>query len=176
MRGESRGARVTLWSYRFSLARAKGWEMICAMAQSLKIPKAVQAAFELAKEARENAHAPYSKFQVGAGLLLSDGDVVTGCNVENASYGGTVCAERIAIFKAVSERQTGFTDIVVVTDALEPAYPCAFCLQVMAEFFNPETKIWVADLKSVRSVHKFKELLPKPFGPKQLANARAKRR
>ncbi len=150
--------------------------MIGAMAQLLKIPKAVQSAFKLAKETRKNAHAPYSKFQVGAGLVTSGGDVVTGCNVENASYGGTVCAERIAIFKAVSEEQTKFTDIVVVTDAAEPAYPCAFCLQVMAEFFKPDTKIWVADLKYIHSVHKFKELLPIPFGPKQLAKARAKRR
>ncbi len=146
--------------------------MIGAMAQ-LKISKAIQSAFELAKETRKNAHAPYSKFQVGAGLITSDGSVITGCNVENASYGGTVCAERIAIFKAVSDNQTKFTDIVVVTDAAEPAYPCAFCLQVMAEFFKPDTKIWVADLKNIHSVHKFKELLPIPFGPKQLANAKA---
>lgn len=137
------------------------------------LPPKILKAFASAKAVRLNAHAPYSKFQVGAGLVTSNGTVVTGCNVENASYGGTVCAERIAIFKAVSEKQTTFSDIVVVTDAAEPAYPCAFCLQVMAEFFDPETKIWVADLNAVRSVHTFKDLLPKPFGPRQLTDARA---
>lgn len=139
------------------------------LTNKMKVSHDIQEAYEHARAARLNAHAPYSGFKVGAALVRGD-EVVLGCNVENASYGGTVCAERIAIFKAVSEDAiSGVTDVVVVTDAAEPAYPCAFCLQVMAEFFEPSVKIWLADLKAVRSVHTFGALLPKPFGPKQLA-------
>ncbi len=137
----------------------------------MKVPAKITAAYGRAKAARLKAHAPYSKFQVGAALVGPS--VTTGCNVENASYGGTVCAERIAIFKAVSEGVVeGVTDIIVVTDAPEPAYPCAFCLQVMAEFFDPSLRVWLGDLKGVRSMHTFGELLPHPFGPKQLGDAR----
>ena len=143
---------------------------------SRKVPTVspkIKKAFELARQTRLNAHAPYSGFQVGAALVTKSGKLVTGCNVENASYGGTVCAERIAIFKAVSEKETTFSDIVVVTDATEPAFPCAFCLQIMAEFFDPSTQIYLADTDRIRSVHKFSELLPNPFGPVQLKTAKA---
>ncbi len=140
-----------------------------------KIPVKIAAAFEQAKKTRLIAHAPYSGFRVGAALLSKD-TVATGCNVENASYGGTVCAERVALFKAVSEEESKFTDIVIVTDAPEPAFPCAFCLQVMAEFFEPATRIWLGDLKKIRSVHRFEELLPHPFGPKQLNDAKTGKR
>jgi cytidine deaminase len=140
--------------------------------KKLEIPDEVRKAFALAKKVRGKAHAPYSSFKVGASLIAHDGQLFTGCNVENASYGGAVCAERVAILKAVSEGYHRFRDIVVVTDAPEPAFPCAFCLQIMAEFFEPETRIWVADLKAVRSVHAFKFLLPKPFGPRQLRQAK----
>lgn len=135
----------------------------------MKAPAAVTKAFAAARKVRESAHAPYSKFKVGAALVSKSGDMFTGCNVENASYGGGVCAERVAILKAVSEGKTKFSDIVVVTDGAAPAPPCALCLQVMAEFFDPKTKIHVADLEGVRSVYTFAELLPVPFGPKQLA-------
>jgi cytidine deaminase len=143
------------------------------MKDTLKLTPKISAAFKRALEVRQNAHVPYSKFKVGAALMSRDGELITGCNVENASYGGTVCAERIAIFKAVSEGRTSFSDIVVVTDAAEPAFPCAFCLQVMAEFFDPETKIYLGDTERVRSVFSFKELLPHPFGPVELKTARA---
>ena len=136
------------------------------------IPVNIREAHMAAVEVRGLAYAPYSKFQVGAALLTSDHQTVIGCNVENASYGGTVCAERVAIWKSVSEGVREFTDIVVVTDAPVPAFPCAFCLQVMAEFFEPETKIWIADLKRIHGVHEFKDLLPQPFGPRQLNEAR----
>jgi cytidine deaminase len=129
--------------------------------------------FEAALNTRDGAYAPYSKFKVGAALAIQGGGYVTGCNVENASYGGTVCAERIAIWKAVSEGATQFTDIVVVTDGKTPASPCALCLQVMAEFFEPDTKIWVADLKEIKDCYAFSELLPHPFGPKQLKDGKA---
>lgn len=151
-------------------ARASG-RIVGFMKVPAKIPEKISAAYGKAKAVRLKAHAPYSKFQVGA-ALVGGKSLITGCNVENASYGGTVCAERIAIFKAVSEGAIeGVSDVVVVTDAPEPAYPCAFCLQVMAEFFDPSLRIWLADLREVRSVHKFGDLLPHPFGPKQLSDA-----
>lgn len=137
----------------------------------MKISATSRKAHQAAKKARSGAYAPYSKFKVGAALVTSTGRVYTGCNVENASYGGAVCAERVAILKAVSDGQKKFSEIVVVTDAEEPAVPCAFCLQVMAEFFAPETRILVANLKGVVSENTFKELLPRPFGPQQLKNA-----
>jgi cytidine deaminase len=124
--------------------------------------------FEAALATREGAHAPYSKFKVGSALAIKGGGYVTGCNVENASYGATVCAERVAIWKAVSEGADQFTDIVIVTDSKVPASPCAQCLQVMAEFFEPDAKIWLGDLKSIKECYSFEELLPRPFGPKQL--------
>ncbi len=139
----------------------------------MKVAPKIAEAYEKARTTRLNSYSPYSKFKVGAALVTKSGKFITGCNVENASYGGTVCAERTAILKAISERETAFSDIVVVTDAAEPAFPCAFCLQVMAEFFDPETKIYLADTEGVRSVHKFKSLLPKPFGPMQLKTAKA---
>ena len=132
------------------------------------VPPKIQRAHAAAVEARKVAHAPYSKFRVGAALITASGKLVTGCNIENASYGGTVCAERVAIWKSVSSGVSEFVDIVVVTDVKVPAFPCAFCLQVMAEFFAPETRIWIADTRKMHSVHSFVELLPKPFGPRQL--------
>jgi len=87
-----------------------------------------------ALQARKAAHAPYSRFKVGAALLCNDGSVFTGCNVENASYGLALCAERVAVFKAVSERRKKFTALAVVADTPEPVQPCGACLQVLAEF------------------------------------------
>ncbi|MES2963412.1 MAG: cytidine deaminase [Bdellovibrionota bacterium] len=142
----------------------------------MKVPASVTKAYAAARKVRETAHAPYSKFKVGSALISKSGELYTGCNIENASYGGTVCAERVSILKAVSEGEEKFVDIVVVTDGAAPAFPCALCLQVMAEFFDPKTKIWIADLDAIRSVHAFAELLPVPFGPKQLAIGRSKKR
>ncbi len=136
-----------------------------------QIPARVRKAFVRAKSTRRLAYAPYSEFQVGAAVVTGDGRIYTGCNVENASYGATICAERVAILKAVSERERQFTDVVVVTEATQPAFPCALCLQMMAEFLRPEARVWVADIRSIRSMHTFSELLPKPFGPRQLREA-----
>lgn len=112
---------------------------------------------------RELAHAPYSKFKVGAALQAKSGKVFSGCNVENASYGGTVCAERTAIFKAVSTGDKQFTRIVVVTNAKKPAPPCGFCLQVLAEFCDDNFEVVLATPKKVHSRYKLKQLLPKAF-------------
>ncbi len=115
-----------------------------------------------AKQARENAHAPYSNFRVGAALLAKSGRVYTGCNVENATYGLTVCAERVAIFKAISEGERGFDAIAVVThtDALTP--PCGACRQIIWEFCG-DVPVVLSNLKGQVEVHRMSELFPRPF-------------
>ena len=129
---------------------------------------------ELALGARTLAYAPYSKFKVGAALLGSNGVVYKGCNVENASYPATNCAERTAIFGAVAEGQTEFEAIAIVggkEDALELEFcaPCGVCRQVMREFCNPEHfEIILAKSKSDYKVFTLEELLPMSFGPENL--------
>ena len=115
-----------------------------------------------ARQARENAHAPYSNFRVGAALRATSGRVYTGCNVENATYGLTVCAERVAIFKAISEGERGFDAVAVVThtDVLTP--PCGACRQIIWEFCG-DVEIILANLKGKVEVHRTSELLPRPF-------------
>jgi cytidine deaminase len=137
----------------------------------MKLTAEVRRAHLAAKASRKKAHAPYSSFKVGAAVLGKSGQIFTGCNVENASYGGTVCAERVAILKAVSEGVKAFTDVVVVTDAEIPAVPCALCLQTMAEFCTPETMVWIANVKKILVGYHFGDLLPMPFGPQQLNQA-----
>jgi cytidine deaminase len=120
-------------------------------------------------KARNHAHAPYSKFKVGAAIRLSTGEVFSGCNVENASYGGTVCAERVAIWKGVSDKGAGkISDVLVVTDQKDPWPPCGFCRQVIAEFATSTTMVHLADLKSVHRSLKFSDLLPESFTPDHL--------
>lgn len=89
-----------------------------------------------AKEARQKAYVPYSKFQVGAAVLMKSGKVYTGCNIENASYGATNCAERTAIFKAISEGEREIVAIAIVSSSNEFTYPCGICRQVIAEFMK----------------------------------------
>lgn len=121
--------------------------------------------FAAASAAREHAHAPYSRFKVGAALALRGvEEPVTGCNVENASYGATICAERNAIAAAVARHGTFVIDhITVVTNHDPPAVPCALCLQVLAEFCAAETPIHLADTDGVRQTITLGELLPYPF-------------
>ena len=117
-----------------------------------------------AGKARENAHVPYSGFKVGAALQLEAGEIVSGCNIENASYGATVCAERVAILKAKSENPAAeIRAIAVVTESEPPAPPCALCLQVIAEFCGPETPIILQSTGGARVEYRFGELLPHPF-------------
>jgi cytidine deaminase len=115
-----------------------------------------------AKRVRANAYAPYSHFQVGAALLGSDGRIYTGCNVENASYGLSVCAERTAVFQAVSQGLTSFQALALVADSEEPVSPCGACRQVLAEF-SPEMPVLMVNLKGkiVRST--VEKLLPSSF-------------
>ena len=124
----------------------------------------------LAMKAREKAYAPYSHFAVGAALLTKEGQVYTGCNIENASYGATNCAERTAIFKAVSEGAKEFIKIAIVggkvgEELTEYAYPCGVCRQVMAEFCDvKEMTVLIAKSENEYVEKKLDELLPLSFG------------
>jgi len=121
----------------------------------------------LAGESRERAHAPYSRFKVGAALKTRTGEIVTGCNIENASYGLTMCAERVAVFKAVSEGLEAFEAIAVVADARRITAPCGPCRQILWEFCGD---IWVhmVDLKGRSRTVRLSELLPLPFDQRNL--------
>ena len=118
-----------------------------------------------AMEARRNSYSPYSNFKVGAALLAGDNGLYTGVNIENASYGLTVCAERTAIFKAVSEGAVKITALAVAcdTDRFEDAFPCGACRQVMAEFMEDEADIIVSLNTGEWKVYKLRELLPNAF-------------
>ena len=120
-----------------------------------------------AKTARENAHAAYSNFRVGAGLRASSGRIFGGCNVENATYGLTVCAERVAIFKAISEGERGFDAIAVVTDTDALTPPCGACRQLIWEFCG-NVPVILANLKGKVEIIPMKELFPKPFDASNL--------
>jgi cytidine deaminase len=119
----------------------------------------------LAEEARRNAYAPYSGFVVGAALLATSGRVYSGCNVENASYGLSICAERTALFKAVSAGEQEFVAIAVVTET--GATPCGACRQVLREF-GGDLRVIVANLKGKWRVYTLEELLPHSFTAQQL--------
>ncbi|MEP7037543.1 MAG: cytidine deaminase [Acidobacteriota bacterium] len=122
---------------------------------------------ETAKRAREKAVAPYSNFKVGAALQTKSGKIFTGCNIENASYGLTMCAERVAIFKAVSEGEREFTEIVVIADTDELTPPCGPCRQIIWEFCG-DIPVTFANLKGKTETLQMKELLPRAFDGKFL--------
>jgi cytidine deaminase len=122
---------------------------------------------EAAKQARENAHAPYSNFRVGAALRSTSGRIFGGCNVENATYGLTMCAERVAIFKAVSEGERGFSAIAVVTDTEVLTPPCGSCRQLIWEFCG-DIPVSMANLKGKIEVMQMRELFPRPFDDSNL--------
>jgi cytidine deaminase len=115
-----------------------------------------------ASKARYFAYAPYSNFPVGAAIRSEDGTVFAGCNIENSSYGLTICAERVALFKAVSDGSTKFDAIALVTDTKAPVTPCGACRQVLAEF-NSEMIVISETVNGKQAVWKLSELLPKPF-------------
>lgn len=118
---------------------------------------------EAALIAREKAYVPYSHFKVGAALITEDGRLFTGCNIENASYGAANCAERTAIFKAMSEGYTTINALAVVGDVENYTYPCGICRQVIAEFSNKDTVVIIAKSKSEYLVKTIKEILPGAF-------------
>ena len=117
--------------------------------------------------ARENAHAPYSKFRVGAALEDAGGRVHTGCNIENATYGLTICAERVAMFKALSEGHRKFTRVAVVADTVAPTPPCGACRQILWEF-GGDLEVILANLRRETGRHQLKDLLPLPFDARLL--------
>jgi cytidine deaminase len=117
-----------------------------------------------AAQARESAVAPYSKFQVGAALLTKAGEIISGANVESASYGLTCCAERIALFKALTNGQANFVAVAVVARVAGGPMPCGACRQLLAEYAS-DAKVFVADSRRLKSVKEFtvRELLPGAF-------------
>lgn len=117
---------------------------------------------ELAMEAMKNAYVPYSKFRVGAALLTEEGKVFTGCNIENATYGATNCAERTAIFKAVSEGYTKFKKIAIISDSNNLTYPCGICRQVILEF-GKDIEVICANNNGEFKEYQLKDLLPYAF-------------
>ncbi len=122
---------------------------------------------ESAKKAREKAFAPYSNFKVGAAVQTKSGKIYTGCNIENASYGLTICAERVAIFKAVSEGEREFESIAVVADTEELTPPCGPCRQIIHEFCG-DIPVTFANLNGKTETLQMKELLPRAFDGKFL--------
>jgi cytidine deaminase len=121
---------------------------------------------ELAHIASKNAYSPYSKAMVGCALITSDGSVYTGCNVENASYGGTICAERVAILKAVSDKKMKLKKLYVYTKEGWP--PCGMCRQVMSEFADENLEVIIGNEAGHETTMKFSDLMPLTFTPKHL--------
>jgi cytidine deaminase len=115
-----------------------------------------------ASRARENAHAPYSQFRVGAALRANSGRIFTGCNIENSSFGLTVCAERVAVFKALSEGERRFDAIAVVTDTERLTPPCGACRQILWEFCR-DAEVVLANLSGQITMRRVPDLLPDAF-------------
>ncbi len=120
-----------------------------------------------AKEAMENSYSPYSKFRVGAALQTTNGEVFTGCNIENASFGGTNCAERTALFKAISEGYKNFNKIAIISDSENYTAPCGICRQVLSEF-SLDMEIIMANKNGDYTSKTLKELLPLAFTSEDL--------
>jgi cytidine deaminase len=126
--------------------------------------KCKRALIKAAASARLKAVTPYSDFKVGAALLTRSGEVITGANVESASYGLTCCAERVALFHALTSGKRNFVAIAIVAPTADGPMPCGACRQLLAEY-APNSVVWVADSRALRSVREFsvKGLLPVPF-------------
>lgn len=123
---------------------------------------------EKAKIARQHAYTPYSEFTVGAALLTATNQVFIGCNIENAAYPVTCCAERVALFSAIAAGEKKFKKIVVVADTKRPIPPCGACRQVMTEFFLPETEIYLSNLQNEIEQWTMEKLLPSSFNSRDL--------
>jgi cytidine deaminase len=117
---------------------------------------------DAARIARERAMAAFSDFKVGAAIETIDGQIITGCNIENSTYGLTMCAERVAMFKALSEGHRSFTRIAVVADTTQTTSPCGACRQIMWEFAG-NIEVILADMEAIKTTHRLKDLLPHPF-------------
>ena len=120
-----------------------------------------------AESARLKAYVPYSEFKVGASVLTKEGKIFSGCNIENASFGLTICAERVALFKAVSEGFNQFEALAVICDTADPCFPCGACRQIIHEF-GGEIVIICSNLNGKTMIKKIRELLPHAFTKKSL--------
>ena len=120
-----------------------------------------------ARQARLNARAEFSHFKVGAALETTDGTIIAGCNIENATYGLTICAERVAMFKALSEGHREFRRVAVVADTEAPTPPCGACRQILWEF-GGDLEVILANLKMETGRHRLSDLLPSPFDARLL--------
>ena len=120
-----------------------------------------------ARRARRNARAAFSGFEVGAAIETADGTIVTGCNIENATYGLTICAERVAIFKAISDGHRKFRRVAIVTPPDAPTPPCGACRQILWEFAG-DIEVILANLRRETGRHQLSELLPFPFDARLL--------
>lgn len=125
-----------------------------------------------AKKVQSYAYAPYSSFQVGAALLTEKGKIFAGCNIENASYSLTICAERNALFKAISEGERNFSALLVIGDSEEPISPCGACRQVIVEFCDESMPVYLTNLKGDLLETTVGKLLPGAFSKEDLAHAR----
>ena len=126
-------------------------------------PKPLNELIEIARQAREYARAPYSNFKVGAVVECADGRTFTGCNVENSNYGSTLCAEQVALTKAVSEGARDFVRVAVIADSNAPVPPCGACRQVIIELCGGEAEVVMANLRGQFEIRKAGDLLPAPF-------------
>ena len=117
---------------------------------------------EAALAAREHAHAPFSRFRVGAAVATESGRIFTGCNIENATYGLTICAERVAVFKAISEGARDLHRVAVATDREAPAPPCGACRQILWEFCG-DAELVLVNLQHKTEVVRLSEIFPRPF-------------
>ncbi|OFZ12530.1 MAG: cytidine deaminase [Bdellovibrionales bacterium RBG_16_40_8] len=127
------------------------------------LDKTYRKLFLIAKNTLDKAYSPYSHIKVASAVLMSNGRVYSGCNIENASYGATICAERVAIFKAISEGAKKIKAILVLTNRNEIWPPCGICRQVMAEFASPITVVYATNLNKEFLKYRFSELLPGAF-------------
>lgn len=125
---------------------------------------------EMALDYRERAYAPYSDFKVGAAVVFESGNVYGGCNIENASFGATNCAERTAIFTGIANKEKNIKQIAIVGSLEEITYPCGICRQVIAEFGTAETEIILATSEKVYTVTTLKDILPGAFTKESLEN------
>ena len=131
------------------------------------LKKIYEKLIKVAEEARLRAYVPYSKFKVGAALLTKGKKIYSGCNIENASFGLAICAERVAIFKAISEGSNQFEAIAIVCDSKKPCFPCGACRQVISEF-GKEIIIINSNLRGKVEIKSINNLLPDAFGKENL--------
>ena len=135
-------------------------------------PEPLEPMLDLARQALGNAHAPYSRFRIGACVRSGSGRLYAGCNVENASYPVTQCAESTAIGAMIAAGERQIAEVVIVTEGLEPCPPCGRCRQQLAEFARPDVRIHLCGPEGLRATTTLGELLPLAFGPDALGHPR----